>query len=124
MWRRRICLVGRNKTKRIYREVPIAPRLYRILLRAHEAAQAGQVAVCCVLTNNLTRDAAERMKAAGLKPWSKPYQALRSSCENDWKEKGVAEPTYCCWIGHGAKVSRDHYVSPTENEFVSVSGPV
>ena len=46
---------------------------------------------------------------------------MRSSAENDWKMDRVAESTYCAWLGHSAKVSRDHYVSPTHAEFEAVS---
>ncbi len=46
---------------------------------------------------------------------------MRSSCENDWKEQGFAEATYCAWIGHDPKVSRKHYVAPTEAEYARVT---
>ena len=59
--------------------------------------------------------------AAGLKPWPKFYNALRSSCEQDWKAGGIAEPTYCAWVGHGAGVSRGHYTSPMESEFSAIT---
>ena len=49
------------------------------------------------------------------------FQSMRSSCENDWKEQGFAEATYCAWIGHDPKVSRKHYVSPTEAEYAQVT---
>ncbi len=61
-------------------------------------------------------------QAAGLKQWPKYFNALRSSCEQDWKEDGHAEPTYCRWIGHGPKVSQDHYVSPLDTEFAQATG--
>ncbi len=46
---------------------------------------------------------------------------MRSSCENDWKASGIAEPTYTAWLGHSATVSRQHYVAPTEAEFDRVT---
>ncbi len=50
-------------------------------------------------------------------------ERTRTSCENDWKQKHVAEATYCVWLGHSPTVSRKHYVAPTDNEFEAVSGP-
>ena len=46
---------------------------------------------------------------------------MRSSCENDWKMRGVAEATYAAWMGHSAKVSRKHYTAPTDQEFAAVA---
>ena len=71
--------------------------------------------------NNLTRRGQAIALAAGMEPWPKFYNAMRSSCEQDWKLAGFAEPTYCTWIGHGADVSREHYVSPTAAEFDAVT---
>ncbi len=56
-----------------------------------------------------------------LEAWPKPFQSMRSSCENDWKQKHVAEATYCVWLGHSPTVSRKHYVAPTEAEFEAIS---
>ena len=53
--------------------------------------------------------------------WPKFFQAMRSSCENDWKTAGLAEPTYTAWLGHSATVSRQHYVAPTAAEFDRVT---
>ena len=47
---------------------------------------------------------------------------LRSSCENDWKTRNVAEPTYATWLGHDPSISRKHYVSPTDQEYARVTG--
>ena len=47
---------------------------------------------------------------------------MRSSRENEWKEKRVAEATYAAWLGHSPTVSRKHYVAPTETEFAAITG--
>jgi len=57
----------------------------------------------------------------GLDPWPKFYQASPSSCENDWKAAGIAEPTYAAWLGHSTSVSRKHYTAPTDAELAEVS---
>ena len=66
--------------------------------------------------------AAAYCHAAGLAKWPDFFQAMRPSCENDWKVAGFAEPTYCTWVGHSAEVSRKHYVVPTETEFAAAIG--
>jgi site-specific recombinase XerC len=119
--RRRLHVMGNAKRSRTHRVVPICPRLYRILVRAFEAAPAGQATVCGLSGHNLTHHADEHIARAGLTRWPKIYQAMRSSCENDWKQAAVAEPTYCTWLGHSSQVSRKHYVSPTDAEFAAVS---
>ena len=54
-------------------------------------------------------------------PWPDFYQAMRTSCENQWKASGVAEATYTAWLGHDRSVSRKHYVAPTEAEYDAVT---
>lgn len=119
--RRRICVVGNHKTKRRYREVPIRPLLYRLLLRAFGVAEEGAVSITDLGPNNLNRIAQKAARDAGMKPWPKLYQAMRSSCENDHKMRGIAEATYSCWQGHSPTVSRKHYTAPTDQEFAAVA---
>ncbi len=106
---RRLNLVA-EKTHTL-RVVPIPKRLYKLLVRAFDAAPEGQVTVTGLKRNNLIRNAQKIAEAAGLKPWPKLYQSLRSSCENDWKLRGIAEPTYSAWLGHSPKVSRERLSS-------------
>ena len=99
----------------------MSPRLHDVLLAAFEDAEPGQETATGLSPNNLTRVVQAIARRAGLTVWRKFYNSLRSSCEQDWKTAGVAEPTYCTWIGHGGDVSRKHYVSPTDTEFEAVS---
>lgn len=71
--------------------------------------------------HNLTRRGQQHATAAGVEPWRKFYQAMRSSCEDDWKAGGVAEPTYCAWLGHSPTVSRKHYTQPRDTEFAAIT---
>lgn len=119
--RRRICVVGNHKTKRLYRELPIRPLLYRLLLRAFDAAEDGAVSITGLSPNNLNRIGQKAARDAGMKPWPKLYQAMRSSAENDHKLRGVAEATYAAWMGHSPTVSRKHYTAPTDQEFAAVA---
>ena len=117
---RLICVVGNQKTRRSYREVPICMRLYSILHEAYQVAEDDADTITGLTPNNLTRLAQGIVRAAGVTPWPKMYQAMRSSCENEWKQRGVAEATYCAWLGHSPKVSREHYVAPTSDEYQAI----
>ncbi|MCH8151337.1 MAG: hypothetical protein IH830_03075 [Planctomycetes bacterium] len=119
-WERRRLGILSDKTRR-YRELPICPRLYDVLLRAFDNAEDGQVTVTGLSVNNVVRDGKRLVRAAGLTPWPKLFQAMRSSCENDLKVAGIAEPTYASWMGHSPTVSRQHYVAPLESEFAAVT---
>jgi len=118
---KRIAVVGKGDR---FRQVPICKELYGILLATfHEAEDGAERVVDPINDNNLEREMKRLLRAAGLKPWKKPYQSLRSSCENGWKvNPDIPEATYCAWIGHSLDVSRKHYVSPQDSEFEIVTG--
>ncbi len=122
--RQRLCLVGNHKGQRgrKYREVPICRRLEQLLTEAFEVAEPGAVTVTGLSGNNLHKRAGEYCTAATVKKWPGFFQAMRSSCKNDWKVAGFAEPTYTTWAGHSPEVSRKHYVVPTEQEFHAAIG--
>lgn len=107
-----------SKTGR-YRLVPIVKRLETILLEAYDAAPAGQQTVVAgdVGGSNIYHRLYQIFEASGVPRFRDPFNALRASRENAWKEAGVAEPTYLAWMGHGQVVSRAHYVEPTPAEF-------
>lgn len=129
--RRRICVVGNCKGSRRplrYREIPIRPLLYRLLRKTFDSSEARfqhpeaeSASISGVGPHNLIRLAKRAAMSGGVKPWLRFYQAMRSSCENDWKMRGVAEATYAAWMGHSATVSRKHYTSPTDQEFAAVA---
>lgn len=119
--RRRIALVGNHKTVRRYRELPIVPLLHKILLTAFESVQDKSAPISGVANGNLTRNAQIIVRNAGLDPIPGLFRSLRSSCENGWKQDGVAEPTFANWLGHSPAVSRMYYTAPTDQEFASVT---
>jgi len=100
-----------------YRVVPMVPKLEVVLLDAFDKAEDGTTSITGLTPHNLTRKAQEFVRAAGLEPWLKCYQSMRVSRENDWKRDGFAEATYAKWLGHSVTVSRQHYTSPTDEEF-------
>lgn len=116
----RLCVVA-TKTH-YYREVPISRELYDALTETLALAAPGQDRVVPLSGNNCNKMIFRAMDKAQVSRWRKPYQSLRSSCENDWKEMGVAEATYCAWLGHSTRVSRDHYAAPTDREYRQITG--
>jgi integrase len=106
-----------NKTHH-YRVLPIVPRLAEILADAEsDSIIHDRPTVTGLGPHNIDRKKDSICQKAGLVPWPKFFKAMRTSRENDWKERGVAEATYAAWMGHSADVSRKHYVSPTATEF-------
>jgi integrase len=120
--RRRLCLVA-PKTGR-YRETPICPELFSPLawLAWNPEPPADDPRIVKCAANNVLRRAKRAILWAGYCPWPKPFQALRSSCENDWKKLGIAEATYCQWLGHHPVVSRMNYVAAIDDEFAAITG--
>ena len=125
--RRRLMVVGNCKggdNPHRYREAPIRPWLHRLLRKAYEAGpgrfghpEEEAKPISGVSYHNLIRIGKHICIDARLKAWPRLFQSLRSSCENDWKALGVPEATYCAWMGHSGKVSREHYVRPLGSEF-------
>jgi hypothetical protein len=109
------------RTSQTYREVPILGRLERLLTTALAAAKDGAFSVSGLSGHNLYRRAKGYCKAAGVATWPNFFQSMRSSCENDWKVKGIAEDTYTKFLGHSKAVAREHYTSPTDAEFALVT---
>ena len=116
LFARRIRLVS-TKTH-LYRVVPIVPQLHQLLI---EARGEDQDTVTGLSANNLTRNAEVIAQAAGMVPWRKFYQSMRTTCENEWKEQGVAVDTYAKWLGHSTEVAGKHYTAPTAAEFDAVT---
>lgn len=90
------------------------------MLEAHNDSNNDADSITGQSINNLYRRGQAVLANAKVIEWPKLFQAMRSSCENDWKQKGVAEATYCAWLGHSPKVSREHYVAPTEAEYEAI----
>jgi integrase len=58
------------------------------------------------------------IKRAGIKPWPKLFQNLRSSCETDFVTvKGRAEHVAAEWASNSVKVARKHYLQVTDDDF-------
>lgn len=69
-----------------------------------------------VSNSNLDKPFRKIVEAAGLVPWPKLFQNLRSSCETQWLKDGERADLVANWIGHSVKVQRLNYVQETEED--------
>ena len=98
------------------RVVPIQPRLMELLLARFEQCEAGERPVTGAgvgRTMKLYRAACAR---AGIEPWAKLWQTLRSSCEQGLLAEGLPQYAVSRWLGHSVVVSDKHYTSGVPDE--------
>jgi len=101
------------------RFVPIFPELRGYLLEAFEQAEPGAE---FVITNhrlkcgNLRAHMGRIIEKAGVKPWPKMFQNLRSTRETELCERWP-EHVVCTWLGHSETVARRHYLQTTDEHF-------
>ncbi len=101
------------------RLVPLFPELLPFLREVFEEAEPGTEYVItryrqsnCNLRTQLQRI----ISRAGLKPWPKLFQNLRSTRETELAERWP-EHVVCAWIGNTKAVARKHYLQVTEEHF-------
>ena len=109
------------------RVVPLFPRLRAVLDEAWELAPAGAVYVVggdyrakslngTVWNNvNLRTQFEKLVRRAGLKPWPRPFNNLRASCETDLTETFPGHVA-AEWIGHSPAVAATHYLTVRESD--------
>src|SRR5262245_49155512 len=66
---------------------------------------------------NVGTTMAKFVKRAGLTPWSKLFQNLRSSRQTELEAQGFPSHVVCAWLGNSPKVAREHYLRVTESDF-------
>ena len=100
------------------------PELLPYLREVFEQAEPGTDYVItryrranCNLRTQLQRIIAK----AGLKPWPKLFQNLRSTRETELAESWP-EHVVCAWIGNSRAVARKHYLQVTEEHFQRAAG--
>ena len=124
----RLTVVGNDEWQpkdRETRTVPIARRLYRLLLDAFGAAEEGQDTVIpaeTVVVKNISRDFEVLCRRAGVTRYNKPLHTLRKSCLTDWAAEfsvhAVKE-----WAGHSSIETTDaFYLKVGEAEYRRAAG--
>lgn len=69
--------------------------------------------------SNLDKPFCKIVLKAGLLPWPKLFQNLRSSCETQWIKEGARADLLANWIGHSVKIQRQNYLQHTEEDIHS-----
>ena len=131
LWDSSRIIVTSPKTKRYkgheQRVLPMFPELAGVLNEAYEAAfdrldESTAVVSGPVVTRYTTADQNLRTTfekiviRAGLVPWQKPFQNLRSTRETELMEIYPSH-VVVSWIGHSEKVARKHYLQTTDAHF-------
>jgi integrase len=105
-----------GKERRI---IPIFPELKKPLEDVYNEAPPGTKHVISKYRNaeaNLRTQLVRIIKRAGVEPWPKPWQNMRSSRET---ELAHVFPLYvaCEWLGNTAAIANKHYLQVTERHF-------
>ena len=73
-------------------------------------------------TNSNLRTQLKRIIAkAGLQPWPKLFQNLRSTRQTELEAEFPLH-VVCCWLGNSEKVARRHYLQVTDEHFAKAVG--
>jgi integrase len=126
LWEQNRFRVRSSKTERhegkATRMLPLFPQLMPYLLKLYAEAEPGAVHVFAKLRgDNLSTTGDKIIARAGLVPWAKTFQNLRSSAETDL---AATYPLHvaCTWIGNSAAVAMKHYLQVTDSHFEQASG--
>ena len=107
------------------REVPLFPELRPHLEAAWDEAKPGAEYIITRYrdTNSNLRTQLNRIiRRAGLKPWPKLFQNLRSTRETELVERFPLHKV-CAWIGNSQLVAAKHYLQVTDEHFEEALKP-
>jgi integrase len=129
-WTKGKILVSCQKTKghegKEFRITPLFPELRRELeaWRA-EAPEDREFVLKPAISpkTNLRTGLIKILKRAGIKPWPKLYQNLRSSRVTELRNQGFRENLVAQWLGHSVKVADEHYDQITDDQFRRAIAP-
>ena len=101
------------------RVVPIFPEMRQYLEQVFDEAEPGTEFVITRYREanaNLRTQLLRIIAKAGLKPWPKLFQNLRSTRQTELAEKFPSH-VVCQWIGNSQDVAREHYLQVTDAHF-------
>lgn len=106
------------------RYTPLFPELQPLLRAVRRTCPVGEPRVITRYTPenvNLRTQFTRIIRAAGLEPWPRLFNNLRSTrhteLAHEWPEYVVCE-----WLGHEDKIARKHYCQTRDEDFVQASG--
>ncbi len=106
------------------RVIPIFPELLPHLEEAFHAAADKSLYVITSRQNaktNFRTQLCRIIEKAGLKPWPKLFQNLRSTRETELAESYPIH-VVCAWIGNSEAVAKEHYLQVTDAHFSKAAG--
>ncbi len=115
-------IIPQPKLKRVgkaHRVTPIFPELATVLQEAWDLAPTGAVYVLPRLrgeAKNLRTTLNKIALRAGVAPWEKPFQNLRSTRATELAEEFPLK-TVCDWLGHDIQISLQHYQQVREEHW-------
>jgi integrase len=101
------------------RFIPMFPELRPYLEELFDQAEPGNEYVITRYRGgsvNLRTQLERIIRRAGVTPWGKPWQNLRSTRETELMEEYPAH-VVCAWIGNSESVARKHYLQLTDEHF-------
>jgi integrase len=129
LWDQGRILVHSPKTEHIdgkeSRVIPLFSELRPYLEEAFDQAEAGAVLVAPRASDpdvNLRTELTRIICRAGLKPWPKLFQNLRSTRETELAGQYPIH-VVCKWIGNSELVAAKHYLQVTDEDFESALKP-
>ena len=101
------------------RVIPLFPELRTLLDDAYELANPGATFVVARYRDqetNLRTPLLRYIKRAGLTPWPKLFQNLRSSRQTELEEHFPSH-VVCAWMGNSESVAQKHYLQVTAEHY-------
>lgn len=101
------------------RMLPLFPELVPYLREVFEQAEAGEEYVITRYRDtaaNLRTQLQRFIRAAGVQPWPKLWQNLRSTRETELAETFPGH-VVCQWIGNSQPIAAEHYLQVTDEHF-------
>lgn len=106
------------------RTVPLFPELRPYLAECFELAEPGSEYVITRYRDsakNLRTHLRRIIRRAGLEPWERTFQNLRSTRETELAEDYPLH-VVCDWIGNSQPVATKHYLQVTDDHFARAAG--
>ncbi len=105
------------------RQIPLFPEVKDILERAlkESKTKTGKIVLKCKNSAQNLRTTFQKIVArAGLKPWPKLFQNLRSTRQTELCESFPSH-VVSAWIGNSESIAKRHYLQVTEDHFRKAS---
>jgi integrase len=108
------------------RDIPLFPELRALLLEARAAAAPDATFVIMRYrspASNFRTQFLRTLEAAGVAPWPKLFQNMRSTRQTELTEI-FPEHVVCAWMGNTEKVAKGHYLQVTPVHFNRAAGVI